>query len=98
MGLADALIKLKALDPSLSFRRSCREGVCGSDAMRINGRNMLACKALVRDVGDRITVDGGAGTVMVGDVPMIQPRRRPHRSEANTSMNGPNAHLKAHGR
>jgi succinate dehydrogenase / fumarate reductase iron-sulfur subunit len=44
-------------DGSLSFRRSCAHGVCGSDAMRINGKNMLACKALVRDVGDKITVE-----------------------------------------
>ncbi|OIQ92273.1 succinate dehydrogenase iron-sulfur subunit [mine drainage metagenome] len=41
--LLDALVRLKALDDSLSFRRSCREGVCGSDAMNINGRNGLAC-------------------------------------------------------
>ena len=41
--LLDALMKLKAVDPSLSFRRSCREGVCGSDAMNINGKNGLAC-------------------------------------------------------
>ena len=41
--LLDALIKLKAIDPSLSFRRSCREGICGSDAMNINGKNGLAC-------------------------------------------------------
>ena len=44
-------------DGSLSFRRSCAHGVCGSDAMRINGKNMLACKALVRDVGTKITVE-----------------------------------------
>lgn len=41
--LLDALIRLKEADPSLSFRRSCREGVCGSDAMNINGKNGLAC-------------------------------------------------------
>jgi succinate dehydrogenase / fumarate reductase iron-sulfur subunit len=41
--LLDALMKLKAVDPSISFRRSCREGVCGSDAMNINGKNGLAC-------------------------------------------------------
>lgn len=41
--LLDALIRLKSIDDSLSFRRSCREGVCGSDAMNINGRNGLAC-------------------------------------------------------
>jgi succinate dehydrogenase / fumarate reductase iron-sulfur subunit len=43
------------LDGSLAFRRSCSSGICGSDAMRINGRNRLACKILVRDV----TKDGG---------------------------------------
>src|SRR5690606_27871899 len=41
--LADALIRIKTIDDSLSLRRSCREGVCGSDAMNINGRNGLAC-------------------------------------------------------
>ncbi|MDR2195366.1 MAG: succinate dehydrogenase iron-sulfur subunit [Gallionellaceae bacterium] len=41
--LLDALIALKEQDDSLAFRRSCREGVCGSDAMNINGRNGLAC-------------------------------------------------------
>lgn len=44
-------------DGSLSFRRSCAHGVCGSDAMRINGRNRLACKVLVREVGANITVE-----------------------------------------
>lgn len=40
----DALIKIKAeCDPTLTFRRSCREGICGSCAMNINGRNRLAC-------------------------------------------------------
>lgn len=41
--LLDALIKLKEYDPTLTFRRSCREGVCGSDGMNINGINSLAC-------------------------------------------------------
>ncbi len=41
--LLDALIRIKTIDDSLSLRRSCREGVCGSDAMNINGRNGLAC-------------------------------------------------------
>jgi succinate dehydrogenase / fumarate reductase iron-sulfur subunit len=43
MMLLDALLLLKARDESLSFRRSCKEGVCGSDGMNINGRNALAC-------------------------------------------------------
>ena len=41
--LLDALMLLKEQDDSIAFRKSCREGVCGSDAMNINGRNGLAC-------------------------------------------------------
>ncbi|EOG8138571.1 succinate dehydrogenase iron-sulfur subunit [Serratia marcescens] len=43
MMLLDALIQLKEKDPALSFRRSCREGVCGSDGLNMNGKNGLAC-------------------------------------------------------
>jgi succinate dehydrogenase / fumarate reductase, iron-sulfur subunit len=47
----DALHKIKwELDGTLTFRRSCAHGICGSDAMRINGRNRLACKTLVKDI------------------------------------------------
>jgi succinate dehydrogenase / fumarate reductase iron-sulfur subunit len=47
----DALHKVKwEQDGRLSFRRSCAHGVCGSDAMRINGRNRLACKTLLKDL------------------------------------------------
>ena len=56
----DALHKIKwEIDGSLSFRRSCAHGVYGSDAMRINGRNRLACKALLKDLGPEkpITVE-----------------------------------------
>src|SRR5919204_1799224 len=45
------------IDGSLTFRRSCAHGVCGSDAMLINGTNHLACKVLVRELGDQITVE-----------------------------------------
>ncbi|VFP87739.1 Succinate dehydrogenase iron-sulfur subunit [Candidatus Erwinia haradaeae] len=41
--LLDALILIKELDPTLAFRRSCREGVCGSDGLNVNGKNSLAC-------------------------------------------------------
>jgi succinate dehydrogenase / fumarate reductase iron-sulfur subunit len=47
----DALHKIKwEIDGSVTFRRSCAHGVCGSDAMRINGRNRLACKTLIKDL------------------------------------------------
>ncbi|SFL24202.1 succinate dehydrogenase iron-sulfur subunit [Streptomyces pini] len=47
----DALHKIKwEIDGTLTFRRSCAHGICGSDAMRINGRNRLACKTLIKDI------------------------------------------------
>ncbi|MDO5493615.1 MAG: 2Fe-2S iron-sulfur cluster-binding protein, partial [Nesterenkonia sp.] len=47
----DAMHKVKwEIDGSLTFRRSCAHGICGSDAMRINGRNRLACKTLLKDL------------------------------------------------
>jgi len=48
----DALIKMKEEDPSLTFRRSCREGICGSCAMNISGTNGLACLEKIADVID----------------------------------------------
>ncbi len=54
----DALIKIKnEIDPSLTFRRSCREGVCGSCSMNIGGENTLACTRAIRDVpGEEVAV------------------------------------------
>jgi succinate dehydrogenase / fumarate reductase iron-sulfur subunit len=56
------------MDGTLSFRRSCAHGVCGSDAMRINGRNRLACKVLVKDVGREITVEPILGLPVLKDM------------------------------
>ncbi|MGH2733887.1 MAG: succinate dehydrogenase iron-sulfur subunit [Actinomycetota bacterium] len=54
----DALHYIKwHIDGSLAFRRSCAHGVCGSDAMAINGKNRLACKVLCRDLDQPITVE-----------------------------------------
>lgn len=56
-------------DGTLSFRRSCAHGVCGSDAMRINGRNYLACKVLVKDLGTKkITVQPILGLKVIKDL------------------------------
>ncbi len=55
-------------DGSLSFRRSCAHGVCGSDAMRINGVNRLACKVLVRDMPDEITIEAIKGLPLEKDL------------------------------
>jgi succinate dehydrogenase / fumarate reductase iron-sulfur subunit len=57
------------LDGSISFRRSCAHGVCGSDAMRINGRNRLACKVLVKDLGSKkITLEPLLGMRIIKDM------------------------------
>lgn len=49
--ILDVLLKIKEkLDPALGFRKSCAHGVCGSDAMVINGKERLACKTLVKDI------------------------------------------------
>ena len=66
--LLDALIKLKAVDPTLSFRRSCREGVCGSDAMNINGKNGLACLTNLRTLKDPIVLKPLPGLPVVRDL------------------------------
>jgi len=54
----DALFKIKnELDPTLAFRRSCREGICGSCAMNIGGRNTLACTKGIEDIpGGTVTI------------------------------------------
>jgi len=55
-------------DGSLTFRRSCAHGVCGSDAMRINGRNRLACKVLIKDLGPKITIEPLLGFRIIRDL------------------------------
>ena len=55
-------------DGAVTYRRSCAHGICGSDAMRINGVNRLACKVLVRDVGDRVTVEPLMGFRVIKDL------------------------------
>jgi len=67
----DSLHKIKwDQDGSLSFRRSCAHGVCGSDAMRINGKNRLACKTLLKDVNPSaaITVEPIKGLPVLKDL------------------------------
>ena len=56
MMVLDALFLLKEQDPSLSFRRSCREGVCGSDGINMNGKNGLACITPLSALTDQSTI------------------------------------------
>lgn len=65
----DALHQIKwHQDGSLSFRRSCAHGVCGSDAMMINGVNRLACAVLCRDLEQPITVEPIRGMAVEKDL------------------------------
>jgi succinate dehydrogenase / fumarate reductase iron-sulfur subunit len=56
------------IDGSLSFRRSCAHGVCGSDAMLINGSNRLACKLLIKHLGRTITIEPIRGLPVLKDL------------------------------
>ncbi|MEE1844573.1 succinate dehydrogenase iron-sulfur subunit [Streptomyces sp. NPDC007076] len=67
----DALHKIKwDIDGTLTFRRSCAHGICGSDAMRINGKNRLACKTLIKDVNPEkpITIEAIKGLTVLKDL------------------------------
>ncbi|MDQ3810980.1 MAG: succinate dehydrogenase iron-sulfur subunit [Chloroflexota bacterium] len=65
----DGLNEIKwTQDGTLTYRRSCGHGVCGSDAMRINGRNRLACKVLVKDLPNHVTVEPMLGFTIIKDL------------------------------
>ena len=64
MMVLDALLKLKEQDPTLSFHRSCREGVCGSDGVNMNGKNGLACITPISAVGK-----GKGGKIVIRPLP-----------------------------
>ncbi len=67
--LLDALHHIKWYeDGTLALRRSCAHGICGSDAMLINGRNALACKVLVKDLAPKVTVEPIRGLRVLKDL------------------------------
>ena len=67
--LLDALIKIKStIDDSISLRRSCREGVCGSDAMNINGKNGLACITNLNELKQPIVLKPLPGLPVIRDL------------------------------
>lgn len=68
MMLLGALIKLKEQDETLSFRRSCQEGVCGSDGMNINGTNGLACITPLSDLKQPIELKPLPGMPVIRDL------------------------------
>ena len=66
----DVLELLKEKDPSVTYRRSCREGVCGSDGLNMNGRNGLACVTPLSEVvkKDRLTIKPLPGLPVIRDL------------------------------
>ena len=66
--LLDALMRIKSVDDTLSLRRSCREGVCGSDAMNINGRNGLACVTKLSDLTEPVVIKALPGLPIIRDL------------------------------
>jgi len=68
MMLLDAILMIKEQDETLSVRRSCREGVCGSDGMNINGRNGLACVTPLKDLKQPIELRPLPGLPVIRDL------------------------------
>jgi len=68
MMLLDALLELKAQDETLGFRRSCGEGVCGSDGMNVNGTNRLACITPLFSLKSPIVINPMPGLPVIRDL------------------------------
>ncbi|HEY9379842.1 MAG TPA: succinate dehydrogenase iron-sulfur subunit, partial [Burkholderiales bacterium] len=66
--LLDVLVRAREQDDSLGFRRSCREGICGSDAMNINGKNQLACVTKITDVKEPVVIRPLSGLPVIRDL------------------------------
>ncbi|MES2917716.1 MAG: succinate dehydrogenase iron-sulfur subunit [Pseudomonadota bacterium] len=66
--LLDVLIQLKQVDETLSFRRSCREGICGSDGMNINGKNGLACLINMKTLPKKVVIKPLPGLPVIRDL------------------------------
>jgi len=66
--LLDALVRIKEQDDGLALRRSCREGVCGSDAMNINGKNGLACITKLADLKEPVELRPLPGLPVIRDL------------------------------
>ena len=86
--LLDAILLLKEQDETLSFRRSCREGVCGSDAMNINGRNGLACITPLASLKQPIRLNPLPGMPVIRDLIVdMEPFYQQYRSVKPWLMN-----------
>jgi succinate dehydrogenase / fumarate reductase iron-sulfur subunit len=66
--LLDAILRIKQMDDSLGLRKSCREGVCGSDGMNINGKNGLACITALKDLKEPVVLRPLPGLPVIRDL------------------------------
>ncbi len=66
--LLDALVRIKEMDDSFSIRKSCREGICGSDAININGKNGLACVTKLSDLKEPVVLRPLPGLPVIRDL------------------------------
>ncbi len=66
--LLDAILRIKMMDDSLGLRKSCREGVCGSDGMNINGKNGLACVTPLKDLKESVVLRPLPGFPVIRDL------------------------------
>jgi len=66
--LLDALHLMREQDPSLSYRSSCQEGVCGSDGMNVNGKNRLSCVTSLSDLEDPVVLKSLPGLPIIKDL------------------------------
>src|SRR3954468_16133238 len=66
--LLDALIRIKTMDDTLALRRSCREGVCGSGALNINGSNALACPTKLAELKSPVPIRPLPGLPIIRDL------------------------------
>lgn len=87
MMLLDALKCLREQDPSLSFRSSCQEGVCGSDAMQVNGRNRLSCITPLTELAEPITLMPVPGLPIMRDLIVDMTLFFDRYAQANPSIN-----------
>ena len=66
--LLDAILRIKEMDDTLSLRKSCREGVCGSDGMNINGKNGLACITPISSLKEPVELRPLPGLPVIRDL------------------------------
>ena len=93
MMLLGALQLLKKQDPTLTFRSSCREGVCGSDGMNVNGRNVLSCITPLKSLSQPITLRPLPGLAVIRDLVVDMDQFYQHYHQVEPYLQTPSSDL-----